>query len=89
MLAGPLGDVFTFGAQSTRCLFDDAQQVIEDETGFEVTKRMRIAHIRTGSLTGLSEEAAVTVAGVAYVVRKILPTEDGQMTRVILARVDR
>lgn len=86
MLGGPLGDAFTFGAQSTRCFFDDATQVIEDETGQDVPRRTRVAHIRTGSVTGLAEESRVTVKGVSYVVRRILSAEDGLMTTVMLAR---
>lgn len=88
MLAGPLGDAFVFGAQSTRCLFDDSMTVVDDEMGMDVARRVRMATIRTGSVTALAEDSAVTVAGVAYTVRKILPAEDGLLTRVLLARVD-
>lgn len=88
MLAGPLADTFTFGAQSTGCLFDDAQQVIEDATGFEVTRRMRVATIRTAAITGLGEDDTVTVASTSYLVRKVLPMEDGLLSRVLLVPAD-
>lgn len=88
MLRGPLADPFVVGGQSTRCLFDDDAVVIEDETGRDVTRRTRTALIRTGSVTGLAEGGTATVAGVAYQVRRVLPQEDGQVTRVWLARAD-
>ena len=88
MLRGPLSDTLTVGAQSTGCFFDDSQSVLEDETGFAVTRRLRTAVIKTGAVSGLVEDAPVTVAGVAFQVRKVLPMEDGLITRVLLARVD-
>lgn len=94
MLRGPLADTFTVGTQETGCLFDDSQTVLEDATGFEVTRRMRVATIRTGTVTGLVEDTAVSVTKAEsdvttdYVVRKVLPMEDGLLTRVILAPAD-
>lgn len=85
MLRGPLADRFTFGAQATRCLFDDEAAVIEDETGRDVTRRLRVAMIRTGTITGLVDGASVTVGGVAYQVRRVLPMDDGLLQRVLLA----
>lgn len=87
MLAGPLADVFTFGQQSTRCLFNDEGELLADETGQTVHRRTRVALLRTGTITGLSDGAAVTVNGDAYQVRgPILPMEDGLTVRVVLAR---
>lgn len=94
MLRGPLADTLACGTSVTGCLFDDSQTIIEDGTGFDVTRRMRIATIQTGTVAGLREDAAVTITekatglATAYTVRKVLPMEDGLLTRVILARVD-
>ncbi len=88
MLRGPLADPFGFGAQASRCVFDDEGEVLLDETGRDVPRRTRVAIIRTGSITGLVEGSAVTVAGVAYQVRRVLPMEDGLLTRVFVTRPD-
>ena len=88
MLKGPLADTMTIGSQSTGCFFDDHQSVLEDDTGFAVTRRMRTAVIKTGAVSGLVEDAPVTVSGMAFQVRKVLPMDDGLLTRVLLARVD-
>lgn len=96
MLRGPLADTFTFGAQSTGCLFDDARSIVEDGTGFEVPRGMRVATIRTAAITGLSEDSEVSVTSMAtgtsvtmaYVVRKVLPMEDGLLSRVLVVPAD-
>jgi len=88
MLRGPLADPFGFGAAATRCLFDDQGEILLDETGRDVPRRTRIAMIRTGSVTGLVEGSSVTVAGVTYQVRRVLPMEDGLLTRVVITRAD-
>lgn len=94
MLRGPLADTLTCGSSAAGCLFDDSQSIVEDGMGFDVTKRLRVATIQTGSVSGLWEDAAVTVTdtatgtATAYVVRKVLPMEDGKLSRVILAEAD-
>ena len=85
MLRGPLADAFAFGTQTTRCLFDDESAVVEDESGRDITRRVRIAMIRTGSITGLVDGATVSVAGSTYQVRRVLPADDGLLQRVLLA----
>lgn len=85
MLRGPLSDAMAFGTQTTRCLFDDEAAIIEDETGRDITRRVRVALIRTGSMTGLVDGSTVTVAGTAYQVRRVLPMDDGLLQRVLLA----
>ena len=78
---------FAFGQQSTDCLFNDEGELLDDGTGQTVHRRTRVALIRTGSITGLSDGATVTVNGDAYQVRgPLLPMEDGLTVRVVLAR---
>lgn len=79
----------TLRGRQAACLFDDETTVLEDGTGALVTRRTRSAILRTGSLSGLADGVTVTVDGTSYRVSgPLLTMDDGQLTRVLLARAD-
>lgn len=88
MLSGPMGVDVKIGRSSSRGLFDDDTAIIEDGTGEGVERRTRSVLIRAGTLAGLAVGATMRVDGVDYEVRRLLTVDDGQLTRVLVARVD-
>ena len=88
-LAMMLGDVFSvpvsFGATTTNGIVDfhDIQQFDEDGSA-RVVGRVRGVTLQTSLLGSLAEGDAITVSGVAYVVRGTPAQQDGATSIVYL-----
>lgn len=90
MLSGPLADRVRFGAHVTGGLYDHDADVVQDESGQDVTVAARIVRIRAGTLPGLRELDTITVEpqdapAFRVKVRRILPEGDGLMVRLVVA----
>ena len=76
----------TLGATTVHGVLDrGALELLQGEMP-GVVAADEIVHVPTGSLPGLASGASITVDGVAYVVLKVMPYEDGAMTRVVLRK---
>lgn len=89
MLSGPLADGVRFGAHVTGCWYDDDADVVQDDTGQDVTVTARVVRVRRGTLPGLKELDVVLVepkdgAPWRAKVRRILPEGDGLMVRLVV-----
>ena len=73
-----------FGSSSTTGLYDRAALQIFDGEMPTTIAEWEAVHIEAGSLEGLENGSEITVAGVAYTVRAILPYGDGAMERISL-----
>ncbi len=74
------GDTTVFGL-----LDREAVEVLGGEMP-AVVAADEVVHIQSGVLPGLQSGAAITVAGTAYTVLKVLPYGDGAMIRVALRK---
>ena len=75
-----------FGSVSTTGLFDRAAlQIFDGEMPTTVADGEAI-HIEAGILPGLVPGAEITVGGVDYTVRAMLPYGDGAMERISLTK---
>lgn len=89
MLRGPLADRVRFGAHVTGALFDDDADVVQDNTGDDVTVAARVLRVRRGTLPGLKELDTLTVEPLdapmwRAKVRRILPEGDGLLVRLVV-----
>lgn len=90
MLSGPLADRVRFGAHATGALFDDDADVMQDNTGEDITVTARVLRVRRGTLPGLKELDVVTVEpsdgapSWRAKVRRILPEGDGLLVRLVV-----
>jgi hypothetical protein len=76
----------TLGATTVHGLLDrEAVELFGGEMS-AVIAADEVVHVQSGAIAGLSSGASITVAGVAYVVLKVLPYGDGAMTRVALRK---
>lgn len=75
-----------YGAQSTVGIFDENDAPLPAaESSFDVTVRASTLLIKTGSLTDLAADAAITVNGRNFVIRRSLLEGDGKLTLLVLA----
>jgi hypothetical protein len=73
------------GAVTTYGLFDDEHTLVSDGVN-EVREERRSVLVRAGSLPGtVRQNSVLTVDGRSYKVRAVLPQDDGQTTRYVLA----
>lgn len=72
---------------STRGLFNHDADLIDDMTGGEIKRDARVLTVPVGRLPGARQNSRVTVDGATFEVRAVLPTEDGQLVRYLLAPV--
>lgn len=86
-LAGADGAVeVVLGSLSTTGLFDRAAlQIFDGEMPTTVADGEAV-HIEAGALAGLVPGSEITVAGVDYTVRSVLPYGDGAMERLSLTK---
>lgn len=88
-LAYITGDVLSvpvvFGAQSTRGIKSEGDHVVNDAELGSVVVRATTVAIKAGSLTGLTDDAAIKVDGVSCKIRNFGPVDDGQVTMIQLA----
>lgn len=85
MLSGPLSVPVVSGGTTTRGLFDHDVELVDDGMN-EVRQERRSVLVATGALPGtVVQNSALTVDGVAYKVRAVLPQEDAVVTRYVLA----
>lgn len=85
-LFGDLGVAVALGASTTTGLFDQGQvQRIAPESGLIENVTQTSVLIATGTLTGLAQDAAITVDGTVYRVRNWSPRDDGRLTEIVLA----
>jgi len=72
------------GSSSTTGLFDRvALQIFDGEMPTTIADGEAV-HIKAGSLAGLAPGSEISVAGVDYKVRAVLPYGDGAMERISL-----
>ena len=86
MLAGALSVPVKCGTIRTRGLFDNEAMLVDDGAG-EVRREQRVLYLRTGILPTAKQNTRVTIDGGAYEVRAVLPMEDGEVTRYLVAPV--
>ena len=86
-LAGADGAVeVVLGSGTTTGLFDRAAlQIFDGEMPTTIADGEGV-HIEAGTLAGLVNGSAITVGGVDYTVRAVLPYGDGAMERVSLTK---
>jgi|694.fasta_scaffold107751_1 hypothetical protein len=88
MLRGPLSVPVVYGTTRVRGLFDHSADLLDDGVGGEVRRDARILTIERGALpAAVKQNSRLTVDGAAYDVRAVLPFEDGEIVRYVLAPV--
>jgi hypothetical protein len=84
---GDLGVPVVLGPSRTKGLFNQTQlERVAAETGALENITDTTVVVATGTVTGLVQDAAITVDGVAYVVRDWAPLDDGRLTEIRIAR---
>lgn len=86
MLAGPLSVPVQCGTVRTRGLFDSEAMLVDDGAG-EVRREQRVLFVKTGAIGAAKQNTRVTIDGGSYEVRAVLPMEDGEVTRYLVAPV--
>ena len=84
-MAEDSGVSVVFGVQTTKGWLDVEDVDVPDGTGLVMVVRKNVLRIRTGSLTGLKADVALTVNGQARHLRHAEVEGDGVVTRLILA----
>jgi hypothetical protein len=88
MCSGPLSVPVVYGTLRTRGLFNHQTDLIEDGTGGEVKRDERVLLVPKGRLpAAVRQNSRLTVDGAAYQVRTLLPQEDGELVRYVLAPI--
>jgi hypothetical protein len=83
---GDMGVPVAIGGARTTGLLDENQVQMVSASGTVVNVTQTTVLIPTGTLAGLAQDAAITVAGVGYKVRNFSPVDDGRLTEITLAK---
>ena len=86
MLSGPLGLCMKVAGRDVRGFYDDPREVSQDAMGEPRNIDQITVVIKTGAVPVAFDDTLV-VDGLEFRVRNILPTDDGALTRLVLARV--
>lgn len=88
MCDGPLSVTVVYGTLRTRGLFNHQADLIDDGTGGEIKRDERVLMVPKGRLpAAVRQNSRLTVDDIAYQVRTLLPQEDGELIRYVLAPV--
>jgi hypothetical protein len=80
-----MGVNVAYNGVTVRGILDDAEGR-EDQSGFGLLQRSRSVLVETAALADLVSDTAITVDGVAFVVRDFTrEAADGALTRIVLA----
>jgi hypothetical protein len=83
--AGGGVEVTLGGVTVTGLLDREAVEILGDQMPGVIAAE-DLVHVQSGVLPGLQSGAAITVAGTAYTVLKVLPYGDGAMVRALLRK---
>lgn len=88
MCDGPLSVPVEVGSLRTRGFLNHQADLIDDGTGGEVKRDQRVLMVPRGRLPATVRlNTRLTVDGARYEVRALLPQEDGELVRYLLAPV--
>lgn len=88
MCRGPLSVPVVYGTTRVRGLFDHDATLLDDGVGGEVRRDARMLTIERGALpAAVKQNSRLTVDGASFEVRAVLPQEDGNLVRYLLAPV--
>ncbi len=85
-LLAQLGVSVTYGGNTVNGLFDREDLFLQDPSGLHVSTKRQSVLVKTGALTALAVNSAITVDGGTYHIRDVsLEPGDGAFTRITLA----
>lgn len=78
-------ELAVYGAQSCRGFLTTSDVQVVDEAGIGMQLRGTVFETQSGALTGLAEDAAITVGGRAFRIREWAEVDDRRVLRIVLA----
>lgn len=87
MVYGFASSTVVVAGQPRRGHLGRAPRIVDDGAGGQVTIEQEVLRMMADDVVGLTRNATVTVDGVAYTVRDLVPARDGVSVEVDVARV--